>query len=71
MKKGNTYRGFYDHGNDSEFDHQFACWANNHNGWSKMRSANRRRAKRREKRKAEQNMTRYEDFGVIEDNSSE
>ena len=35
----------------SEFDHRFACWANNHNGWAKMKKANKRLAKRREKRK--------------------
>ena len=34
----------------SEFDHRFACWANNHNGWAKMKKANKRLAKRREKR---------------------
>lgn len=31
----------------SEFSHRYACWANNHNGWSKMKKMNRRLAKRK------------------------
>lgn len=31
----------------SEFDHKFACWANNHNGWSKQKKLNRKIAKKR------------------------
>ena len=33
----------------SEFDHKFACWANNHNGWARMKKFNRLLAKRRMK----------------------
>ena len=29
----------------SEFSHQLACWANNHNGWSKMKKLNRKISK--------------------------
>lgn len=29
----------------SEFSHKYACWANNHNGWSKQKKKNRRIAK--------------------------
>ena len=25
----------------SEFSHQYACWANNHNGWAKMKKSKR------------------------------
>lgn len=25
----------------SEFSHRYACWANNHNGWAKMKKANK------------------------------
>lgn len=25
----------------SEFSHKYACWANNHNGWSKMKKSKR------------------------------
>ena len=48
MKRQNIYKGFLDP--QSEFDHRFCCWASNHNGWSKAKKANKRRAKRREKR---------------------
>ena len=29
------------------FDKKYACWANNHNGWSKMKKKNRRLFKRK------------------------
>ena len=29
----------------SEFSRRYACWANNHNGWSKQKKQNRRIAK--------------------------
>lgn len=31
----------------SEFSHRWACWANNHNGWAKLKKMNRRLAKRK------------------------
>lgn len=34
----------------SEFDHKFSCWANNHNGWSKCKKLNRKMARKRIKR---------------------
>lgn len=34
----------------SEFSHKYACWANNHNGWSKMKKLNRKLAKKRLKK---------------------
>ena len=34
----------------SEFSHKYACWANNHNGWAKMKKSNKRLAKIRERR---------------------
>jgi hypothetical protein len=34
----------------SEFSHRWACWANNHMGWTKMKKKNRRLAKRRMQR---------------------
>ena len=45
MKQANIWKGKL--GWQSEFDHLFACWANNHNGWSKAKKANKRLAKRR------------------------
>ena len=34
----------------SEFDHKYACWALNHQGWSKMKKLNRKLAKKRLKK---------------------
>lgn len=35
---------------ESEFDHRYACWAYNHRGWAKMKKANKKVAKKRERR---------------------
>jgi len=35
----------------TEFDHIYACWLNNHNGWSKMKIKKRKYIKRILKRK--------------------
>ena len=48
MKRANTYKGRLPF--QSEFSHKYACWANNHMGWAKMKKFNKRLAKRREKR---------------------
>ena len=45
MKQANTYKGKLPF--QSEFSHKFACWANNHRGWAKMKKFNKRLAKRR------------------------
>lgn len=45
VKQANTYKGKTPF--QSEFDHRFACWANNHRGWAKMKKFNKRLAKRR------------------------
>ena len=49
MKTQNVYKGFLDW--QSEFDHCYACWANNHMGWAKMKKANKKIAKKRLRRK--------------------
>lgn len=49
MKIQNIYKGLLD--NSSEFDHRWACWANNHMGWAKMKKANKKMAKKRLRRK--------------------
>ena len=41
------YRGFID---QCSFDLKFTCWANSHNGRSKAKKYNKKRAKRRERR---------------------
>lgn len=35
---------------ENKFSRQFACWANNHKGWSKTKKRNRRLARRRIRR---------------------
>lgn len=54
MKKAQTYKGFLNY--QSEFSHLFAAWANNHNGWSKMKKQNKKVAKKRERRFIKNNM---------------
>ena len=51
MKKSEeiSRRQFSDCG-QSWFSKRYACWANNHNGWSKMKKFNRRLFKRRYRR---------------------
>ena len=45
MKRANTYKGKLQ--SQSEFSHRYACWANNHRGWAKMKKSNKRLAKHR------------------------
>lgn len=54
-KKQSIYKRF----NDiwlNEFSHRYACWANNHRGWAKAKKANKRIAKKRERRKYRKEM---------------
>jgi len=45
MSQKSTYNRFTPY--QSEFSHKYACWANNHAGWAKMKKLNRRLAKRK------------------------
>lgn len=45
--------------NQSEFSYRYACWANNHNGWSKMKKTNRRIAKAKMKRELRREIEMY------------
>lgn len=45
MKQANPYKGYLSY--QSEFSRHYASWANNHNGWAKMKKANKQIAKRR------------------------
>lgn len=59
MKKcTNTYKAYLNY--ESEFSHHCACWAANHNGWAKMKKANKRIAKRRLKQDIDKMMRREE-----------
>lgn len=44
-----TRRQFSDRG-QSWFSKRYACWANNHNGWSKMKKLNRKLFKKKFRR---------------------
>jgi len=57
MKKANTYKGKLPF--QSEFSHRYACWANNHNGWAKMKKFNKRLAKRRLKNEQRKELEEY------------
>ena len=43
----------------SEFSRRYACWANNHRGWAKMKKKNRRLAKRKMQREADKIKSKY------------
>lgn len=58
MKTASLYRGFLNY--QSEFSRRYACWANNHMGWAKMKKSNKRIAKRREKRIFQKMKKEYE-----------
>lgn len=59
MKQANTYKGFLPY--QSEFSHRWACWANNHRGWAKMKKANKRLAKRRMRRECKRRSRKVSD----------
>lgn len=48
MKQQNIYKGLLPF--QSEFSHKYACWANNHNGWSKMKKYNKKIANKKLRR---------------------
>lgn len=43
----------------SEFIHLYACWANNHNGWIKMKKKNRRLFKKKFRREIGKEIEEY------------
>lgn len=45
MSRRSIYKGLFNY--QSEFSRRYACWANNHRGWAKMKKANRKLAKKR------------------------
>ena len=56
MTSRNIYKPYLEY--QSEFDHHYACWANNHRGWAKMKKYNKKLAKKRLRR-----TTRKEYYG--------
>lgn len=59
-KQSNTYKGYLDY--QSEFDRHYACWANNHNGWAKMKKFNKRKAKRKIRNETKMKLKNEEDI---------
>ena len=59
MKQANPYRGKLDW--QSEFDHRYACWAKNHNGWAKAKKFNKKIAKRRLKQELRKELQNEKD----------
>ena len=58
MKQQSVYKGHLDY--QSNFDRKYACWANNHRGWTKMKKLNKRIAKKR--LKADEPIVLMKDF---------
>lgn len=50
MQRSEITRRQYSENYQSKFDHNYACWANNHNGWRKMKKKNRRLFKKKFRR---------------------
>ncbi len=60
MKKSNEIaRRQYSDNYQSEFSHRYACWANNHNGWSKMKKLNRKLFKKKFRRETEKEISDF------------
>ena len=60
MKKSNEIaRRQYSNNKQYEFDHRYACWANNHNGWSKMKKLNRKLFKKKFRREEQKEVDKW------------
>ena len=59
MKRSEIKRRQYSNGWQSEFDHHYACWANNHNGWRKMKKLNRKLFKKVFRNETHQEVRKY------------
>lgn len=67
MKKQQVYKGVINTQGwwIDEFEHRYACWAQNHNNWAKVKKLQKRMAKHRmnqiEKKQIEQDMLEDDD----------
>ena len=59
MKSNEVARRQYSDNRQSEFSHRWACWANNHNGWSKMKKLNRKLFKKKFRRETEKEINDF------------
>jgi len=50
MRKSEITRRQFSENKQSWFSKRWVCWANNHNGWSKMKKKNRRLFKKKYRR---------------------
>ena len=58
MKRSEINRRQYSDRGQWQFDKKYACWANNHNGWSKMKKLNRKLFKKKFRRETEKEVER-------------
>lgn len=59
MKSNEVARRQYSDNGQSEFSHRWACWANNHNGWSKMKKLNRKLFKKKFRRETKREVDEW------------
>lgn len=53
MKRSEVKRRQFSDNYQSWFSKRYACWVNNHNGWSKMKKRNRKLFKKKFRRETE------------------
>lgn len=59
MMRSEVKRRQYSDNYQSEFSHRYCCWANNHNGWSKMKKKNRKLFKKKFRRETYKEIQRW------------
>ena len=57
MRKSEITRRQFSDRCQSWFSKKYACWANNHNGWSKMKKKNRKLFKKKFRRETKKEIT--------------
>lgn len=60
MKRSEINRRQFSDNYQSWFSHDYACWAINHTGWSKMKKKNRKLFKKKFRRETEKEIKEYE-----------
>ena len=58
MKSNEVSRRQFSDNGQSWFSHYYACWANNHRGWQKMKKKNKRMFKKKFRRETEKEIER-------------
>ena len=65
MKNAEIIRRQFSHRRQSWFSKRYASWANNHNGWSKMKKRNRKLFKKKFRRETEKEIeSQLNDLGT-------